>query len=92
VPPAAVVGDFDMEGHILTLSNIRSRRNANAPAYPAGAWPIQRAACSVDGMSSTDGGEVEEVRRRHLESLLDEALEESFPASDPPAVDFEASR
>jgi hypothetical protein len=44
------------------------------------------------GMSSTDGGEVEEVRRKHLEMLLDEALEESFPASDPPAVDFEASR
>jgi len=26
----------------------------------------------------------------HLESLLDEALEESFPASDPVAIDFRA--
>ena len=43
-------------------------------------------------MSSTDSGEVEEVRRKHLDMLLDEALEESFPASDSPAVDFEASR
>lgn len=25
-------------------------------------------------------------RRRHVEELLDEGLEESFPASDPPAV------
>jgi hypothetical protein len=31
------------------------------------------------------GSEPEE--RRHLEDLLDEALEESFPASDVPAVD-----
>jgi hypothetical protein len=26
--------------------------------------------------------------REHVESLLDEALEESFPASDPIAIDF----
>ncbi len=26
--------------------------------------------------------------RKHLESLLDEALDESFPASDPVAIDF----
>lgn len=27
-------------------------------------------------------------QRRHVEDLLDEALEESFPASDAPAVSF----
>jgi len=41
-------------------------------------------------MSSKDRSEVDEVRLKHLEELLDEALEESFPASDPPAVNFEA--
>jgi hypothetical protein len=41
-------------------------------------------------MTSIDAGDQEEVRHRHLEELLDEALEESFPASDPPAVNFEA--
>jgi len=41
-------------------------------------------------MSSDDSAEVEAVRLKHLEDLLDEALEESFPASDPPAVHFEA--
>ena len=40
-------------------------------------------------MSSDDSAEAEAVRLKHLEELLDEALEESFPASDPPAVDFE---
>jgi hypothetical protein len=40
-------------------------------------------------MSSNDSAELERVRK-HLEDLLDEALEESFPASDPPAVDVEA--
>jgi hypothetical protein len=40
-------------------------------------------------MSPTDGADLEEARHRHLEELLDEALEESFPASDPPAVNFE---
>jgi hypothetical protein len=43
-------------------------------------------------MDSNDGGDSEEARHRHLEELLDEALEESFPASDPPAVNFEPSR
>ena len=41
-------------------------------------------------MSSIDAGDPDEGRQRHLEELLDEALEESFPASDPPAVNFEA--
>ena len=40
-------------------------------------------------MRSIDASDPEEVRQRHLEELLDEALEESFPASDPPAVNFE---
>ena len=41
-------------------------------------------------MSSNDSRDLEELRLKHLEDLLDEALEESFPASDPPAVDIEA--
>jgi hypothetical protein len=40
-------------------------------------------------MGSTDGGEVEDARSKHLDELLDEALEESFPASDSPAIDLE---
>ncbi|GEM_PF-4609000 len=28
-----------------------------------------------------------EEKKKHLEELLDESLEETFPASDPPAVD-----
>jgi hypothetical protein len=28
------------------------------------------------------------LEREHLEDLLDEALDESFPASDPVAIDF----
>lgn len=28
------------------------------------------------------------LEREHLENLLDEALDESFPASDPVAIDF----
>lgn len=31
------------------------------------------------------------ARRAHLDALLDEALEESFPASDPVAINFDAS-
>jgi hypothetical protein len=40
-------------------------------------------------MVSSEGGDAEDARSKHLEDLLDEALEESFPASDPPAVDIE---
>ena len=35
-----------------------------------------------------DGREDEPQKRSHVEDLLDEALEESFPASDAPAVNF----
>ena len=42
-------------------------------------------------MSSSDGGEAKKAGPEHLEELLDEALEESFPASDPPAVDVDRS-
>ena len=35
-----------------------------------------------------DGREDEPEQRSHVEDLLDEALEESFPASDAPAVSF----
>jgi hypothetical protein len=35
-----------------------------------------------------DGREEEPEQRKHVEDLLDEALEESFPASDAPAVSF----
>jgi hypothetical protein len=34
---------------------------------------------------ATDEGEAEACRE-HREELLDEALEESFPASDPPSI------
>jgi hypothetical protein len=40
-------------------------------------------------MSAPDRGEAPDAGRRHLEDLLDEALEETFPASDPPAVGVE---
>jgi hypothetical protein len=30
--------------------------------------------------------------RRHLDELLDEALEETFPASDPPAITVDTRR
>lgn len=33
---------------------------------------------------------VNSAGRAHLDELLDEALEQSFPASDPVAVDFRA--
>lgn len=38
-------------------------------------------------MASPDPAEAPE-QREHVEDLLDEALEESFPASDAPAVSF----
>jgi predicted GNAT family acetyltransferase len=34
-----------------------------------------------------DASHYDEDARRHQDELLDEALEESFPASDPPAID-----
>jgi hypothetical protein len=40
-------------------------------------------------MSAPDRGEAPDAGRRHLEDLLDEALQETFPASDPPAVGVE---
>lgn len=36
--------------------------------------------------------EPEPEQRKHVEDLLDEALEESFPASDAPAVSFPEPR
>lgn len=36
--------------------------------------------------------EPEPEQRNHVEDLLDEALEESFPASDAPAVSFPEPR
>jgi hypothetical protein len=42
----------------------------------------------VDPEAAERRSEPEDLEgRRHLEELLDEALEESFPASDAPAVD-----
>ncbi|MBO0706544.1 MAG: hypothetical protein J2P39_14560 [Candidatus Dormibacteraeota bacterium] len=38
-------------------------------------------------MASTQPADAPE-QRKHVEDLLDEALEESFPASDAPAVSF----
>lgn len=42
-------------------------------------------------MSTVNSGEAPDPRPPHQEDLLDEALEETFPASDPPAVDVEPS-
>jgi hypothetical protein len=41
-------------------------------------------------MSAPDRGEAPDAGRRHLDELLDEALQETFPASDTPAVGVEA--
>ncbi|WP_165105345.1 MULTISPECIES: hypothetical protein [unclassified Caballeronia] len=38
------------------------------------------------GVAVPIGGESVESRANHVEELLDEAGDESFPASDPPAV------
>ena len=35
---------------------------------------------------AVDPDEKSDVEKRHIDKLLDEALEETFPASDPPAM------
>ena len=37
-------------------------------------------------MTDPEPGELKDSKRKHREDLLDEALDESFPASDPPAT------
>jgi hypothetical protein len=39
-----------------------------------------------DAAAKPSPGSAEERRRLHLDQLLDQALDESFPASDPPSV------
>jgi len=40
----------------------------------------------TDRAKDIPGEGTEERRREHVEELIDEALEESFPASDPPSI------
>jgi hypothetical protein len=39
-----------------------------------------------DAAATATAGSAEERRKLHLDQLLDQALDESFPASDPPSV------
>jgi hypothetical protein len=42
---------------------------------------------NLDGHSNgEDASDAERKIRQHVEDLLDQALEESFPASDPPSI------
>ena len=36
--------------------------------------------------NDSEAGEAARRRRQHIEDLLDSALEETFPASDPPSI------
>jgi predicted GNAT family acetyltransferase len=87
--------DYRLEGHIVTITHtgvppaIRARGIAAAltqaalDAFPAPDWTVvpvcSYAAAYMRSHPDRSG-------RAHTEALLDEALDESFPASDPPSV------
>jgi hypothetical protein len=72
----AVIGGRGIGGELM--------RAALATAQAAG-WTVTPA-CSFAAAYLRRHGEQSEREHEHEEDLLDEALEESFPASDPPAV------
>jgi predicted GNAT family acetyltransferase len=63
----------------LMQSALRTARSAGWQVYPACAYAAAYLAKHPDQADLL-------TRRRHSEELLDESIEESFPASDPPAV------
>jgi uncharacterized protein len=88
--------DYTLVGTVMTITHTRVPPNiggrgiaaelmsaALAAAHDAG-WSVNPAcsyaAAYLAKRKAPDGD------RQHIEDLLDEALEESFPASDPPAV------
>jgi uncharacterized protein len=88
--------DYTLDGHVMTITHtrvpaaIRGRgiaaelMRAAVSAARAANWSV-KPACSyaVAYMAKHADGSAE---HRHVDELLDEALEESFPASDSPSV------
>ncbi len=65
----------------LTRAALQAARESHRNVVPACAYAA--AYMRKYGGDATHGGD---DARRHQDELLDEALEESFPASDPPAI------
>jgi uncharacterized protein len=89
--------DYTLQGDVMTITHtrvpppIRGRgvaaelmSAALAAAHGAG-WSVNPA-CSYAAAYMAKQAAAEGGGRQHVEDLLDEALEESFPASDSPAV------
>jgi uncharacterized protein len=68
----------------LMRQALDTARDQGWEVVPQCSYAAAYMAKNPQGKRADEGGD--EAERRHQSDLLDEALEESFPASDPPAV------
>ncbi len=87
--------DYTLSGGVMTITHTRVPRAARGRGIAAdlmraalsaargGGWSVNPACSYAVAYLAKNP---QESDRRHLEDLLDEALDESFPASDSPSV------